>query len=57
MLRIPHCLENQLIDGGKVVNPTRRPRFTPSNLPIAISVIHTKYRKYWLKHADSTEMA
>jgi hypothetical protein len=25
MLRIPHCLDNQLIDGGKVVRLTRRP--------------------------------
>jgi hypothetical protein len=24
MLRIPHCLENRLTDGGKVVSPTRR---------------------------------
>jgi hypothetical protein len=29
MLRIPHCLDNRLIDGGKVVSPTRQPHFTP----------------------------
>jgi hypothetical protein len=28
MLRIPHCLDNQLIDGGKVVSPTHPPHFT-----------------------------
>jgi hypothetical protein len=28
-LRIPHCLDNRLIDGGKVVRPTHRPRSTP----------------------------
>jgi hypothetical protein len=27
--RIPHCLDNHLIDGGKVVSPTHRPHFTP----------------------------
>jgi hypothetical protein len=29
MLRIPHCLDNRLIDGGKVVSPTHQPYFTP----------------------------
>jgi hypothetical protein len=29
MLRIPHCLDNRLTDGGKVVSPTHRPRSTP----------------------------
>jgi hypothetical protein len=29
MLRIPHCLDNRLTDGGKVVSPTHRPHFTP----------------------------
>jgi hypothetical protein len=27
--RIPHFLENRLTDGGEVVNPMRRPPFTP----------------------------
>jgi hypothetical protein len=25
MLRISHCLDNQLIDGGKIVSPTHPP--------------------------------
>jgi hypothetical protein len=29
MLRIPHCLDNRLIDGGKAVSPTHPPHFTP----------------------------
>jgi hypothetical protein len=29
MLRIPHCLDNRLTDGGKVVRPTHPPNFTP----------------------------
>jgi hypothetical protein len=29
MLRIPHCLNNRLTDGGEVVSFTGRPRFTP----------------------------
>jgi hypothetical protein len=28
MLRIPHCLHNRLIDGGKVVSLTHPPHFT-----------------------------
>jgi hypothetical protein len=29
ILRIPHCLDNQLTDGGNVVSPTHPPHFTP----------------------------
>jgi hypothetical protein len=29
MLRIRHCLDNRLIDGGKVVILTHQPHFTP----------------------------
>jgi hypothetical protein len=29
MLRIPHCLDNRLTDGGKVVSPAHQPRSTP----------------------------
>jgi hypothetical protein len=29
MLTIPHCLENRLIDGDKVVSPTHPLQFTP----------------------------
>jgi hypothetical protein len=33
MLRIPHCLDNRLTDGGKVVSPTRRPLlYSPEKL-------------------------
>jgi hypothetical protein len=28
-LRLPHYLDKRLIDGGKVVSPTRQPHFTP----------------------------
>jgi hypothetical protein len=26
MLKIPHCLDNRLTDGGKVVSPMHQPR-------------------------------
>jgi hypothetical protein len=29
MLRIPHCLDNQLTDGGEVVSPTHLRQSTP----------------------------
>jgi hypothetical protein len=29
MLRIPHCLDNQLTDDGKAVSLTHQPHFTP----------------------------
>jgi hypothetical protein len=29
MLRITHCVDNRLIDGGKVVSLTHPPHFTP----------------------------
>jgi hypothetical protein len=29
MLKIPHCLDNRLTSGGKVVSPTHPPHFTP----------------------------
>jgi hypothetical protein len=29
MLRVPHCLDNRLTDGGKVVSPTHPTHFTP----------------------------
>jgi hypothetical protein len=28
MLRIPHCIDNWLTDGGKGVSPMHRPHFT-----------------------------
>jgi hypothetical protein len=33
MLRIPHCLDSRLTDGGKVVRPTHRPLiYSPETL-------------------------
>jgi hypothetical protein len=43
MLAIPHCLDNRLIDGGKIVDsrliddgkfviPNHQPHFTPQNI-------------------------
>jgi hypothetical protein len=29
----PHTLDNQLTDGGKIVNLTHRPPFTPRKIP------------------------
>jgi hypothetical protein len=41
MLRIPHYLDNRLTDGGKVVSPTHRPRFTPQkHYYFSVSVNH-----------------
>jgi hypothetical protein len=33
MLRIPHCLDNQLTDSGGVVSLMRWPPFTPRKIP------------------------
>jgi hypothetical protein len=42
MLRFSHCLDNRLIDGGKVVSPTHRSHFILQKLflifPVLISV-------------------
>jgi hypothetical protein len=32
-LRVPHCLDNRLIDIGKVVSLTLRPPFTHQEIP------------------------
>jgi hypothetical protein len=32
MLRIPHCLDSRLTDGGKAVSPTHRPLSTPQKI-------------------------
>jgi hypothetical protein len=32
-LRLPHFLDSRLTDGGEVVSLTRRPPFTPGNIP------------------------
>jgi hypothetical protein len=44
MLRIPHCLDNRLTDGGEVVSPTHRPRFIPQKHYFSASVTHFCYR-------------
>jgi hypothetical protein len=31
--RLPHFLDSRLIDGGEVVSLTRRPSFTPREIP------------------------
>jgi hypothetical protein len=38
MLRIPHCLDNRLIGGGKVVSPTHPPHFIILMFLVFISV-------------------
>jgi hypothetical protein len=38
MSRIPRCLDSRLTHGGQAVNLTRRPRFTPINIPVLIPV-------------------
>jgi hypothetical protein len=40
MLRIPHCLDNRLTDGGKVVSLTHRPRSTPKKHYFSASGTH-----------------
>jgi hypothetical protein len=52
MLRIPHCLDNRLIDGGKVVSPTHRPHFTPQKYTHTHTHTHTQcvhkvYSGFW----------
>jgi hypothetical protein len=45
MLRIPHCVDNRLTDGGKVVSPKHRPHFTPQkHYFFYVSAIHFCYR-------------
>jgi hypothetical protein len=39
MLRIPHCLDNQLTDDSKDVIPMHRPHFTPQKHYFSVSVI------------------
>jgi hypothetical protein len=38
-LWIPHCLDNQLIDGGNVVSLTHQPRSTPQNIILLLLVL------------------
>jgi hypothetical protein len=45
MLTFPFFLDSRLIDGGKVVSPTRQPPFTPKNiLRIFLVLISVKDR-------------
>jgi hypothetical protein len=51
MLRVPHCLDNTLTDGGKVVSLKLRPHFTPqkyffSSSPILICVRGPRFGKF-----------
>jgi hypothetical protein len=45
MLRIPHCLDSQLTDGGEVVSPMHRPRYSPPNHNFSACGTHFCY---WL---------
>jgi hypothetical protein len=40
MLKIPHCLDSRLTDGGKVVSPTHRPRLTSQKYYLYASGTH-----------------
>jgi hypothetical protein len=40
MLRIPHCLDNRLTDGGKFVSPTHSPHSTPQEHYFYVSGTH-----------------
>jgi hypothetical protein len=40
MLRIPHCLDNRLTDGGKVVSLINRLRYTPQKHYFSTSGTH-----------------
>jgi hypothetical protein len=39
-LKISHCLDNRLIDGGKVVSPTYWPRSAPKKHLFSVSGTH-----------------
>jgi hypothetical protein len=43
-LRIPHCIDNQLTEGGIVVSPTHRPRSTPQKYYFSASGTNFCYR-------------
>jgi hypothetical protein len=44
MLRIAHCLDSWLRDGGNVVNPTHRPHFSLQKHSFSASGSHFCYR-------------
>jgi hypothetical protein len=39
MLRIAHCLDNRLVDGGEVVSLTQRPCFTHKHFVLFLILI------------------
>jgi hypothetical protein len=39
MLKIAHCLDNRLTDGGNVVSPMHRPRYTPQKQNFLLLVL------------------
>jgi hypothetical protein len=46
MLRVPHCLDNRLIDGGKYVILTHPPHFTPQNIIIWMFLVLISVRSW-----------
>jgi hypothetical protein len=54
MLRIPHCLDNRLIDGGKVVSLTHTPHFTPQKHYYLLNVSVQLANKRGLKKFNVT---
>jgi hypothetical protein len=38
MLRIPHCIDIQLIDGSKIVSLTHQPHSAPQNIIVLLLV-------------------
>jgi hypothetical protein len=44
MSRIPHCIDNRLTDGGKVVGPTHRQHFISQQHSFSASGTHFCYR-------------
>jgi hypothetical protein len=46
MLRIAHCLDNRIIDGGKVVSPMHQPHFTPQKHYFNASGTHFVFSRH-----------
>jgi hypothetical protein len=44
MLRIPHCLDSRITDGGEDVSPTHRPRSTSQKHYFSASCTHFCHR-------------
>jgi hypothetical protein len=42
MLRMPHCLDSRLTDGGKVVSTTSRPRSSPQKIALFLVLISVR---------------